>query len=508
MSLDDDVAVALRPHYRRRGRELFFLVAKKPRLALDDSELALFDAIDGSRTVGELCANDSDRLASLRRWHQAEIIDLIAPRPPGPDRPHLVVVEPHLDDAVLSAGGRLLNRRGKQRTTILTITRWSNFTSYWFKGRFPFDMNTVTELRLAECRQAARLVGADMVVMNEREANLRSVPAEAWSEASIKRLFDAYWRGHFHSIPFDDEVEAWSVRIAERIAELDPDELWIPLGLGEHIDHRLARDACLRMIARDRQRFAGMKIELYEDLPYATEFPHHAAQIREALARVGTRIEPKTEPIADVFEEKLRAVGVFASQSKLDHMAPKIREAAEQAGARGHLAERSHALVELGSTAPPPTALSAQQRPFEKLRPHIGPFLERRASIRRLAVFAAAPFARFPEEMDALLEIFPYATVVVFVLAEHLWQTEGFRHARVEVRAVPHRLASWAAVVSRELAQPDSAAIAVRYPRWSLRHKILNQLMGTWILRRPRLLTRALIDVVALFRERLPRAAG
>ena len=503
MNLDDETMVALRPHYRRRGRDVFFLVAKRPVLTLAEDELALFDAIDGKRTVAELCASNSERLASLRRWHQENLIDLVAPLAAVPPHPRLVVIEPHLDDAVLSVGGRLLNRRGKQRTTILTVTRWSNFTSYWFKGRFPFDMQTVTELRLSECSLAARLVGAEMEVMDEREANLRSVPAEQWSEASIKRLYDAYWRGHFHAIPFDAEVEAWSERIAERVAQLEPDELWIPMGLGEHVDHRLTRDACLRMIARDPERFRKIEIQLYEDLPYATEFPNHAGQLTEALGRAGTRIEAGSEDVTEVFEQKLRAIGAFASQAKAEVMEPKIREAAEAAGGAGRLAERFHTLREIGKTAPPPTALSAQQRPFDKLRPHIDPFLAQRESIQRLAIFAAAPFSQFSEEMSSLLELFPAATIAVFVLAEHIWQTESFKHARVEVTAVPHRVASWAYVVSRELAQPNSAAIAVRYPRWSLKHKIFNQLMGTWLMRRPRLLTRGLIDVLALFRERL-----
>ena len=115
MNLDDETMVALRPHYRRRGRDVFFLVAKKPALSLEVPELALFDAIDGTRTVAQLCANDSERLASLRRWHQAGLIDLVPPLPPVPRHPHVVVVEPHLDDAVLSTGGRLLNRRGIPR---------------------------------------------------------------------------------------------------------------------------------------------------------------------------------------------------------------------------------------------------------------------------------------------------------------------------------------------------------------------------------------------------------
>jgi hypothetical protein len=65
----------------------------------------------------------------LLRWREAAILELIHPIA-SPAGPHLVVIEPHMDDAVLSVGRRLVHRRGRCRITILSVVKWSTFTSY------------------------------------------------------------------------------------------------------------------------------------------------------------------------------------------------------------------------------------------------------------------------------------------------------------------------------------------------------------------------------------------
>jgi hypothetical protein len=106
-------------------------------------------------------------VASLEKWAERGIIKFMPRdrrRPPGP---HALVIEPHMDDAIVSLGGRLINQSGRQRTTILSLTRWSSYTSYLLSGRTDFtDVEIVTRLRLAESEIAARMCGATFVAMN------------------------------------------------------------------------------------------------------------------------------------------------------------------------------------------------------------------------------------------------------------------------------------------------------------------------------------------------------
>jgi hypothetical protein len=66
-----------------------------------------------------------------------------------------------MDDAVLSAGGRLLHRRGRCRITILSALKWSNHTSYLHLKRNFLNVREVTELSLQESALVARLLGAE-----------------------------------------------------------------------------------------------------------------------------------------------------------------------------------------------------------------------------------------------------------------------------------------------------------------------------------------------------------
>ena len=120
--LADDISThvpQVRPHNQRRDRDIFFMISRRPLLELSVEEVPLYDSIDGRKTVAELEEMQAGARDRLLRWHEAAIVELIPPIT-SPARPHLVVIEPHMDDAVLSAGGRLLHRRGRCRITILS----------------------------------------------------------------------------------------------------------------------------------------------------------------------------------------------------------------------------------------------------------------------------------------------------------------------------------------------------------------------------------------------------
>ena len=70
-----------------------------------------------------------------------------------------MVIEPHMDDAVLSVGGLMLQRCGECEFLIVTIATRSVATSYRDLDREFFDIETVSGIRKAESRIVARLLG-------------------------------------------------------------------------------------------------------------------------------------------------------------------------------------------------------------------------------------------------------------------------------------------------------------------------------------------------------------
>ena len=129
-------------------------------------------------------------------------------------------------------------------------------------------------------------------------------------------------------------------RLMQDLQMLAPDELWIPMGLGDHIDHRTTRNACVMMLAEARTRFPNIPVVMYEEVPYAA-YVDHAAQIRAVFGNSGTRLIRAAEDITDVFGEKLRVISVYASQFKGSYMEPGIRKCAQR-DSEGRFAEVYH----------------------------------------------------------------------------------------------------------------------------------------------------------------------
>jgi LmbE family N-acetylglucosaminyl deacetylase len=270
----------LRPHNNLRDNRLFFMISRRPLLELSPDELSLYKDIDGNKTVADLERVHPGAGNRLLRWHNAFVLELLPPMP-KPERPHLVVIEPHMDDAVLSAGGRLLHRRGRQRITILSVVKWSNFSSYLKLNREFLNAADVTKMRVQESALAAKMLGAEFACLDWQDAPLRFWPAERWSQETIEQ-FNANPAPFVSGSPAARDVAALAQQLSEMVTRLEPDELWIPMGLGHHVDHRVTRSASLRMLAEARRRLSQIPVTLYEDLPYALA-PAHATQLEAAF---------------------------------------------------------------------------------------------------------------------------------------------------------------------------------------------------------------------------------
>lgn len=150
----------------------------------------------------------------------------------------LLVVSPHLDDAVLSCGRLLAATPGSVVLTVLA-------------GR-PLDDRFVDWDRRAGFRPG------DDVIGRRRREDLRAL-----------RLLRArpVWLDFRDDVYRDEPLDADAVRAEVRkvIMELDPAQVALPLGL-LHPDHVAVADAL-------RDALPGRAVRLYAEQPYARDFP-------------------------------------------------------------------------------------------------------------------------------------------------------------------------------------------------------------------------------------------
>jgi len=151
----------------------------------------------------------------------------------------------------------------------------------------------------------------------------------AFAEAAIiwLDLPDAVFRGY----EGDDELLGLPRRddeppvdlLRREIARLEPQRIYLPLGIGGHVDHQLTRDAGIALL-HDARRwvmpgpdYAGM-IAFYEDFPYAywEDFGRLEDMPGGSLAGIPADISLTAEfaDISDQVERKIRGIALYESQ--------------------------------------------------------------------------------------------------------------------------------------------------------------------------------------------------
>jgi LmbE family N-acetylglucosaminyl deacetylase len=216
-----------------------------------------------------------------------------------------VYLSPHLDDAVLSCGGRIHDLAAQGRA-VLVVTVGAgdepegqpsrlagSLHRAWRLARPGAGGEGVVARRRAEDEAACALLGASVVHWDLLEAIYRRDPATG--EPFYGRLEDL-----FGPLPPGDRPTILAV--VERLAALPAHrELYAPLAVGGHVDHRIVRMAA-------EQRF-GSSLVYYEEYPYGRT----RREVRRVVRGVGWRSEVLAVSAAGA-EAKVRAVAAYRSQ--------------------------------------------------------------------------------------------------------------------------------------------------------------------------------------------------
>ena len=119
----------------------------------------------------------------------------------------------------------------------------------------------------------------------------------------------------------DDDVEVEAVLYRE-IVRLEPQMVFFPLAVGNHVDHQLVRDAGLNLLGQGRRwvmpgpDYVG-RLSFYEDFPYAWwndyEGPLSGGRVDLDLP-VGVGVDAGYSDITDMMDRKAAGISLYASQ--------------------------------------------------------------------------------------------------------------------------------------------------------------------------------------------------
>jgi len=250
---------------------------------------------DGGRSLAEVARQAGVAKADLIRAQDEGL--LIVWRSPVPadvpqsqHPPHSIIVSPHLDDAALCCGGRMLGDEAVRVVNVFSRGAW------WRFAFTPEDAECVEACRRAEEALVSRLSGATTTDLRLPEALLRGhAMADVFTATPGTR---------------DDEVSAAISRaIATMAREHRLTHWYVPLGVGDHIDHRIVRDAAAAALRT--ANVPPTHLHYYEDLPYAAKLGPEADFAKRLP---GQTLRAELLEIDDLIDWKLELLRAYWSQ--------------------------------------------------------------------------------------------------------------------------------------------------------------------------------------------------
>lgn len=229
---------------------------------------------------------------------------------------------PHPDDAVMSCGGQIYQlTRQRQRVMILTVMAGdppkhlhpTAFTRElevrWEVAATPFAV------RRDEDAEAAVKVSAGVRFLDNADAPYR---CDAEGNA-----YYPDWQAVIST--YHQADDALIERLIADIGRFNWQTLHAPLAAGNHVDHRIVREAALR-IAAD-----GGNVQLYEDYPYAVQDVKSVKVAQADLAKRGIVLREIRHQIDNaVIDAKIAAIACYRTQistfwKNIEGMAAAVR---------------------------------------------------------------------------------------------------------------------------------------------------------------------------------------
>ncbi|MGB1249244.1 MAG: PIG-L deacetylase family protein [Candidatus Promineifilaceae bacterium] len=211
-----------------------------------------------------------------------------------------IYLAPHLDDVALSCGGQVFQQtQTEQSVLVVTVTAGNppnaEFSAYaqGQHANWQLVVDTVAQRRQEDIKACTQL-GTDWLHWDIPDCIYRRHPVTGETfYNSDEALF-----GVVHSA----EIPLINI-LAQRMLTLPKaDTIYVPLGLGDHVDHQLVRQAA--------EVAFGSRLSYYEDYPY---IQRHGVASR--IGKIGNNWESALIEIsAEAHQVKVEAISAYNSQ--------------------------------------------------------------------------------------------------------------------------------------------------------------------------------------------------
>jgi len=163
-----------------------------------------------------------------------------------------VYVSPHMDDVVMSCGGRIIAQR-KANESVLVVTVFTDHVNKQIRSKALAGFTNVQE-RKEEDRRAMKRLAVDYIWLNHPEAIYRDKKYQSL-------------HGIISRVAKSDSKLCMNLLsdITEILKRTGSKNLYLPMGVGNHIDHQILFQIGAKLREAQERHF---DIYYYEDIPY------------------------------------------------------------------------------------------------------------------------------------------------------------------------------------------------------------------------------------------------
>lgn len=179
-----------------------------------------------------------------------------------------VFISPHLDDAILSCGGLMLELSRKTELTVINVFTVAHSGPYTLSARkflqASGDFNNADELynaRIAEDQQALSKLGVNVTNLGFEDALFRTKPKKTLFGKVLPEFNHIYPTYKWHITKSVNKTDPALTDVRKQLKKINQKKtvVFAPYGIGNHVDHQLVNTVSKSLFK---------KLVLYSDFPY------------------------------------------------------------------------------------------------------------------------------------------------------------------------------------------------------------------------------------------------
>lgn len=273
---------------------------------VSNQEIEIWSNCNGEKNILQIAEHTGydikDCMACIERFEESGHVTFVLPRGKKNDTGRNLrvgVFSPHPDDAVLACGGMLSEWILQNEEANISIINLFSNENYSIKRELQKDLQVAKEVIEKEELTIGKMLGAGTINLDYYDAPLRGYE-------SVKNIF------FLKEIKIQNEQDIQLVQeikqdILNCIEENQFDVIFIPIGIGGHLDHILTRIAVSEVVDAS---FPEKRVFFYEDQPYVSMSVTKEDTKLKFLEGMSCRKVPITAGV----EWKQRLLQVYKSQ--------------------------------------------------------------------------------------------------------------------------------------------------------------------------------------------------